>query len=170
MGKGIIIPVKRFVQMYLSQINEIYKDGDVECDALYKIVQKFVNLKYDVSSLGHDALESRDGDMQALDNTPNMEAFEIIQEWRKESYPEDLPIQTLGCGDLMFIGIYETLGDAELSYYVKTPELLYSLPAFIPAMIKCYTTLNEQDCSDLETIFGQKACIWTFATDCACCG
>lgn len=171
MGKGIIIPVKKFVQMYLSEINKIFEDGNDEHEALDKIVKEFVNEKYEVSSLGHDALESRHGDMQALDKTPNMKAFNQIQEWRKESYPKDLPIQSLSCGgDLMFIGVYMPLGDAELSYYVKAPEIIYSLPAFIPHIIDCYETLKQYDYSDLEKTFGQEACIWTFTSDCACCG
>ena len=172
MGKGIIIPVKIFVKRYLAQIQEIYTDGDDEVQALEQIVKKYIGEQYCVSSLGHDALESRHGNMQVLDGTTNMEAFELLQKMKIEAkdMSDDLPILSLHCGDLMFIGHYESLGSSEFEYYIKTPEVLYGLPALIPDIIRCYSKYIDMDCSQLQTIFEQNPCIWTFAPDCHCCG
>lgn len=97
----------------------------------------------------------------------------MIKKWQKIEGEDntDIPITSLGCGKLMFIGYYESIcDDREFSWYIKAPEIIYGLPALIPSIIRCYNKYKDYDCSNLEETFGQTPCIWTFAQDCACCG
>ena len=106
------------------------------------------------------------------------ELFEGVQKgfplkWRKQASKnnDEFPISSLGCGDLMFIGHCKDLEPGgEFGYYIKTPELLYSLPALLPEIISYSAELAKMDVYNLKTIFGQEPCIWTFASDCHCCG
>lgn len=171
MGKGIIIPVKRFVRHFLDTVKEFHTDGGDDTETLEKVAKKRLGPDYMICSLGHDALESRDGDMQVFeDDDDHREAFDMIKEWRKEvAKDNDLPITSLWCGDLMFVGYHKSL-EREFSYYVKAPEILYGMAAILPKIVEIYPIMKNADCSKLEEEFGQKPCIWTFAPDCACCG
>lgn len=173
LGKGIIVPVKTFVRKYLDEINAIFTDGEDDEEFLTNFIKNKFGDEFDLSKLGHDALESRHKDMSILDGTDNMQAFNQIKKCLEleKSNHTDLPIDSLGCGDLMFIGYYESIcTDCEFSWYVKAPEIIYGLPALIPTIIKCYNKYKDLDCLKLENEFGQTSCIWTFAQDCACCG
>ncbi len=172
MGKGIIIPVKLFVIQYSKEIEGIFEEGEDEVEFLTKLVEKFIGKEYQVSKIGHDAFDSRDG-MKLLECSENEIAYQIIKEWRTQAKKndDDLPISSLGCSDLMFIGRFKNLepGD-EFGNYIKTPDLLYSLPALLPEIISYSLQLAKMDVSILQSIFGQPPCIWTFADDCHCCG
>ena len=172
MGKGIIIPVKQFVIQYLKEIEGIFNEGEDEQEFLTEVVKKFIGAEYLVCPIGHDAFDSRYG-MELLENSENAIAYKMIKKWRKQAKKnnDELPISGLGCGDLMFIGHCKTLEPGgEFGYYIKTPELLYSLPALLPEIISYSLELAKVDVSSLQTIFGQQPCIWTFASDCHCCG
>jgi hypothetical protein len=180
MGKGIIVPVRVFVKHFLKEINEIYTENIVyEHEIVEKIVKKYIG-DYKICTLGHDAFMGRHGlifDM--FEDTPNERSANRIgalmsnkqydENDENDENDEKLPFDSLGCSDLMFIGYFINIGPSELSYYIKAPEVIYSLAACIPLIIKHYPILLSKDCSSLN-IFNQEACIWTFASDCCCCG
>jgi hypothetical protein len=179
MGKGVIIPVKLIVKEYLTEIIRISKEKNIDMESYFgeildQIVQEQFGKNFKVSQLAHNALESRHGDMCALGDSDNSIAYTTIQKMIKEAdliNNNDLPITDFGCGTLLFIGQFNDLDEVgELSYYVKLPELLYSLPAFLPQIVRDYPILMNVDCSALQEKFEQLPCIWTFTNDCHCCG
>jgi hypothetical protein len=192
MGKGIIVPVRTFVKHFLKEINEIHKPS-FEHETLQEIVKKYIG-DYEICSIGHDAFKGRHGFISDMfENTPNESMIERIgdmisgkekedeekeekeEEEREEDEEEEeqkednLPFVSLGCGDLIFIGHFNNICPNELSYYIKAPEVIYSLAACIPLIVKYYPILLAKECKSLN-IFEQEARIWTFATDCCCCG
>ena len=71
----------------------------------------------------------------------------------------------------VFIGKYEDIcGGMELTYYPKVPEVIYSIAGMIPLIMKHYPVLQKLRLPEIESIFEQPACIWTFSNDCECCG
>lgn len=95
--------------------------------------------------------------------------FDSLLQTDEQKSKEDLPIY--GYTDLMFIGKMKTIeSDGEFSYYVKAPEIIYGLTGLLDSIVQIYPTLKTFDCSDLEQALKLKPSIWTFASDCACCG
>ena len=76
----------------------------------------------------------------------------------------------------MFIGVNTNVLEEKvgLSWYTKSPEIVYSLPAALKKMTKFYIENQEKrlDFGEKFTqmIKGQKSRIWTFHVDCTCCG
>lgn len=182
-GKGIIIPVSMFVRNFKTQILEkINADEDEFPDPIKifgEIVAEQLGQNFVVESVGHDAFESRHGRMDIFDDTEHQKAFEHLKKLREAEKTENgnlLPpgledYETIGCSDLMFIGVYKEIeanGGGEFDYYVKTSELLYGLAVLIPSLIKCYQELTPLNTSALDHL--APSCIWTFAPDCHCCG
>ena len=179
LGKGIIVPVAIFVYKHRAYIKTTYEDGDDELETLISVVHHVYGEEYTASPLGHDAFQSRhsnkNGAMQMLVGN-NEQAIKQVNRLRKKlTKPQykDLPFDSLGCGDLMFIGYHKTVeaeDNAEFEYYVKVSELLYGLPSLLDGLIEAYIEMKTKECLKLVGEFGQQPCIWTFATDCACCG
>lgn len=161
-GLGIIVPIGYFEHKFKSQI--LRADLEDSEDDYQRLVQKLTG-DDDIKAifLGHDAFDGRDGvfDMDVLDGVENSTSLEQIKNLLAE-YPSTL-------GTLMFIGYVRDLESAELSYSVKTSELLYGLPGFLNEIVQYYLELckTEIDLSALQ--INQKALIWTFAHDCCQC-
>lgn len=179
-GKGIIIPTVRFISKYLDEIRALCNPSSSHVDAqkiISTIVKRHFGDDYDICPLGHDAFECR-ADHSMLDvfgNTAHAAAYEIIKHWRDELRlvsTSDFPFTSVGMGDLMFIGRFKTLDahGGEFNYYVGTSELLYGLSALLPQIVAYYGELSQPNYEILGTTFGQQPCIWTFASDCHCCG
>lgn len=173
LGKGIIIPVKVFMDKYMDEIRELHKQDCHDIDLIYDIIKRHFGEEFTVSQLGHDALESRNGMNDVLGNTINSEIYLKIKELRdniKREYIE--PFEYLSAEGLIFIGKHTELDkhNGEFGYYLKTPELIYGLTALIPQIISYSVELTTFDTSILEKEFDQTPCIWTFTNDCACCG
>ena len=67
-GKGIIVPVKIFVKKYLKYIPkncDEYDDEDIR-KLFDKIIKRRLGQSFELSSLGHDALVSRDGEIGTI--------------------------------------------------------------------------------------------------------
>jgi len=155
LGKGIIIPLTRLVREHTPLLLELTSDPDI----LFEGIRTQIGKQYELTTLGHDAFDSRHGHMDVFDGMKNMDAYNLIKKWQKEEENQEL----------VFVGLYKELTGGEMSYRVETPELLYSLPAFLPEIVEYYPVLQSTDLSSLEVTFGQPVCIWTFGTDCACC-
>ena len=178
MGKGIVVPVNLFVAKYRKEVEECYKDKKegYELETIQEVVKKYIG-DYEVCTIGHDAFEGRHGlCLDMFDETESEKSAERISELiyiGKEFVPEDgeeLPFDSVHCSSLIFIGHFvDICGKNELSYYLKAPEVIYSLAACIPLIVKHYPSLSAKDCASLN-VFAQEACIWTFAPDCCCCG
>lgn len=170
-GKGIIMKISvlaKFLQDKGQEVDEDMMDMDIA-----ERVEKYFEKKYSVIVLGHDAFESRHG--HVTDESDGFEcpeaAAQVQDDLDSEKKNNEYGIPRYP--SLVFIGYHEDLAppDGDLSYYVKTPELLYSLITFVPKIIKVYPILHEKDCRELEEMFGRKATMWTFASDCCfCCG
>lgn len=178
MGKGIVVPVNLFVAKYRKEVEELYKNRKgYELETLQEVVKKYIG-DYEVVTMGHDAFEGRHGLVfHMFEDTNNEKSSQRIAELidvGKKYVSEDekeLPFASVHCSDLIFIGHFvDICGNNELSYYIKAPEVIYSLAACIPLIVKHYPSLSEKDCSSLNNVFDQEACIWTFAPDCCCCG
>lgn len=174
MGKGIIIPISVFVRKYKEQIMEIYeKDTNQDEEEIVKdIVKKYIG-DYNVCRLGHDAFEGRHGLIfDIFEETENEEnALKVcnLLESAKLENNSDLPFKSIFCSEVIFIGHFVDICKNELSYYLKAPEVIYSLASFIPQIIKEYPILIAKEYAGLN-IFDQEANVWTFAADCCCCG
>ena len=118
--------------------------------------------------VGHDAFESRHGDMNVLANTKN---YEIIKEIRSLQKTElDVKFESVHCSNLIFIGSYKEIGSGEFEYYIKAPEVIYGLTSLLDDIVEILPIIKKKDCTKLTKLFNQDVCIWTFAPDCACCG
>jgi hypothetical protein len=183
LGKGIIVPVARFIRHYLKEILALYPDEDAFDYPSYRtfydqIVKKYIGSKYEAVLLGDDALTSgHNNGMGALrDDSLYANSIYTIRKWQKQESPDrnDYPYNLSFKGALLFIGVCKDLDEGgELSYYVKGAELLYSLPNFIPQIIAYYPVLMQTTMTRLEksrTAGNQRPLIWTFASDCLCCG
>jgi len=155
------------------------RKSDLDAEVIFsEIIKEILGDQYAVTSVGHDAFESRHGHMDILDGTDQALALKKLLKIRKEErdkkneFPNNLhEYLTFGCSDLMFIGVYEELKvPGEFEYYVKTPEVIYGLPAIIPAIMNVYPRLLNTTLKELEVEFDQTSYIWTFAEDCHCCG
>lgn len=77
LGKGIILPVKMFVRKYLEEVNIALANDEDEDE--YSLLQLIAKQKFgediEISSLGHDALESRHGNMSVFGDTDNAKSF-----------------------------------------------------------------------------------------------
>lgn len=158
-GKGIILTSQEFYDRYKDQCNskdfDITKPSYVLGDIIQEIIKECVG-DFKVVSLGHDAF-NYDNPMGVFDRTPNAEYI------RKGSHP-------YGEEDLFFIGINHNLDSAEYNYNPSAPEMLYGLAAFMDEIVEIYPKLKASDCTALSDAFDRKACIWTYACDCICCG
>lgn len=173
LGKGIIVPHNIFIKTNEKIIKNIMKgmkkpyDG---FDILDRAVKKIYGQEYEFSPIGHDAFNSRSGSMEIFtnDNEINFIAIKNLLKIKIDS--DSLPFDFPSCGELIFIGKYQSIEANDMEYYVKTPELLYGLPALLPSLIKVYQKMIKIKCDELINEFNQTPCIWTFATDCHCCG
>ena len=175
MGKGIVVPIKLFVQKFKKEVEEFHREG-YEQETVEKVVKKYIG-DFQVSTLGHDAFEGRHGfvfDMFAdteNEKAGNKIAKLISQSKEKEDEDQNLPFTTIFCSSLIFIGHFVEICHNDLSYYLKAPEVIYSLAACLPLIMKHYPELYQKDCSSLDDLFKrQQACVWTFTNDCCCCG
>ena len=169
MGKGIVIPINIFVQRFKEEIK--LENNQDELALVKEIVKKYIG-DYDVCTLGHDAFQGRHGLVfEMFEDSANEKEAERITQLIKDSklITETLPFTNIFCSSLIFIGHFEDITPNELSYYLKAPEVIYSIASFIPLIMKYYPFLMEKDCASLN-VFDQQACIWTFAPDCSCCG
>lgn len=180
-GKGIIVPVKRFVKIFLKQILEAAPEEGGEDKIMMDpeeffttIVKDNISRSLSVKILGHDAFTGREGkytSMDVLDRTDNQDALVLVEKWLKEPaggvYPFHLPL----LGDLLFIGRSKEL-KPEFSYRIEAPEVIYGLPALLPELCEYYMIWRDKPLPKLQRskLAGkQKVAIWTFATDCCCC-
>lgn len=175
-GKGIIIPVKIFVNHFKSAVITDYNSDDKHSgfsrEATLGNIVATIRPDLKIINLGHDALETRFGigvpECDEADD--NYEACVVIRQMIKDAISlPDLDIDYEPNSDLVFIGVFSEICDAELSYRIKVPEVIYGLPAFIPGLIRGYNKYSVIQIPELAAIFGQQPCIWTFAPDCACC-
>jgi len=144
MGKGIIIPIELFKQKFPELDVGEMNDSDM----------KSLGFSHQLVTLGHDAFESRNKNMCGC----------MLE-------GEDRPALDDYIGkELMFIGKYMGICDGELSYYIKAPEVIYSMAGMVQNIAKALPELNEYDTTDIEKLFDVKSAIWTFTNDCCCCG
>lgn len=174
MGNGILISTTEFVKMFEKEFEDsVYQDG---IEIAVDIIKRQFGGKYEISLLGHDALTSRDGDMDIFTDTVHHETFYQIKNQKKEKYeiPASLEEKTFfGCGDIFFIGVREEIsanGGGEFEYYIKSSEVIYGLAVLLPSIVKLYPELQKVDVEPLRSTFHQNPCIWTFTDDCHCCG
>jgi hypothetical protein len=174
MGKGIILPVSVFVRRFLKEIQELTADKAtdgceqeiIEEEIIEEIVKKYIG-DYEVCTIGHDAFNGRYGSIaEMFDGT---DAFDNIITSESDVDNSDLPFTSIHCSTAIFIGYYKSIAPNDLGYYIKAPEVIYSIAAFIPLILKHYPVLLAKECTSLN-IFNQEAHIWTFALDCCCCG
>jgi len=191
LGKGVVVPVEYFVRKYLGYFKEHYDGGD-EWEVIDSLIkEKFGDDGVKWCQVGHDAFEGRGGLMKISLLDKNMKAVEQIMgyvddglEWdydkdsgsdhKRSEDLEEIPVETVGVGGkFLFIGYFEEIESddgGEFSHYVKAPEIIYSLAALIPSMMEIYPRLLEKKCDKLEEEFKQSMGIWTFTSDCCCCG
>ena len=165
-GKGVILTLPQIIAALADDLplDRDLDDWNDDWDPLAYLIQEKFNGKYDTIRLGHDALRSRSGTLvPALDDYKHRDVIDAIAEWRAESEINDRM-------QLFFVGIAKELEGGEMEYYVSAPELMYSLPAYLPELVEYYPILKAKKVPDLEEFFDQKATIWTFTTDCFCCG
>jgi len=178
MGKGIFIPINIFAKKFPEEIKEYLKNKSNDepgWEVVEAIVKKHMGSQYEATQTGHDVLKSRrglvlsqtyDGDEE---REPSMDCiYKMIEESEGMLTEEHNPMNS---SDIVFIGKEESLMNGnELSYYVDSPEIIYSLAYMAPTIAYHYPILDKLEMPELEKLFGQKACIWTFTTDCTCCG
>lgn len=181
-GNGIIIPSNFFIRIFLKEIKELQKDCFSD-DDLTQIVKKYINKDFECCTLGHDAFEGRHGENDVFDILSEDEDYKkstdkILEMIRIENVKNDkneLANMRFG-GDLMFIGICDSvLENVELSWYVKGPEILYTLPVALKKMTKFFIKNNNKKIEYPQKFFQlfgeQESKIWTFHSDCLeCCG
>lgn len=187
-GKGIIVTAKIFIEVFAGEIKE---HADNEEDNIYVpdlvqiLVKKHFGEEFDGYVLGHDAFDARHGtvfellmEMDEYKETCEqiLDIDDVDSDQEKEDDKPFSPIHEFS-GKYIFIGISESVLDpnVQLSWYVKGPEILYSLPAALKTMVKFYMTHSEKDIefpTKIHQLFGnQKPLIWTFHIDCTeCCG
>lgn len=172
MGKGIVVTNKIFASLFAKELDKLDEDDLMQPESIEEMINKRTLGNYMVKGMGHDAFRSRHGNMGVLDRTKN---YEIVQKLKKSlectTEPETNNLPELACGSpYIFIGFYEFLEGGEFDYYIGAPEVIYGLPALLDEIVELVPRLREKDCSEISNLFNQKACIWTFAQDCACCG
>jgi hypothetical protein len=172
MGKGIVVPVNLFVAKYREEVEKIYKEKGqgYELETIQEVVKKYIG-DYDVCTMGHDAFEG--GCLEMFEDSRSEESASRIQELigeGKEYKGEHLPFDSVHCTSLIFIGHFVNICNNELSSHPAASEVIYSMAACIPSIVKHYPLLLAKDCSSLNNVFDQEACVWTFAPDCCCCG
>lgn len=168
MGKGVILSTDILLEKFKLLIPELLEKHDQDHWIVLDIlIKSHIDPKMTLCFLGHDAFESRSNLMKVLDGTPNSRAMSSIIKWK---YDNDNKTNETGY-KLCFVGIYEDLDcDGEFEYRVKTPELLYGLPAVIPLIVQLYPKLLSENYANLAKLAPeQEPCIWTFAGDCHCC-
>jgi hypothetical protein len=172
LGKGIIIPVKLFSQIFRMEL-ENTNTTDYTEEIFNQIVRQKIDPELTISGIGHDAFEGRHGKIfDMFSDTEHQESIDVLAEMiEKAKTITDVKYQTLNCGDLMFIGHCRNLGQNEFNYYIRNPsEIIYGFSHLLRDVIKYYPELEQKDLSALEEVFGQKSKMWTFADDCCCCG
>lgn len=182
-GKGVIIPVTYFMSIFLENLelardsakeeNPDYVEFEFDEDFILKCIFEKTGIKYNFSPLGHDAFDSRNGTMNILGGTKNSKVFNQIKELKSKKYENinDDFCCVVGTGDLIFIGFYTDLNEGgEFEYYVKAPEIIYGLTSLLDQILEVVPKLKEKKCTELEKLFNQEALIWSFASDCSCCG
>jgi hypothetical protein len=189
MGKGVFISAEIFVMKYTNQINDYVnnykeKSRSLECREIFSyIVKTYIDPKCEVYPLGHDAFEARHGNVFDFIEFPNDEEKKdridacksiklMIDESKSNQISDKMNDQIDGeMSDILFIGCTENIcEDFELGYYVKAPEIIYTMSAMIPNIIKYHPILKDIKFDNLEEVFSQPPCIWIFSTDCCCCG
>ncbi len=172
-GKGILMPYWRFIQLHLlTQVDEHTTPKELDA-AIDKFLKKS-GPDYELIHLGHDAFEGDGYRNFVISNLFEDEQSKIIIENEKlqkekpdfSHYPDDAFLD-----QLVFIGKFHTLSPAgdDFSSRPKAPELIYGLATLLPKLVNCYMALQKGDYKNLEETFTQTAHIWTFASDCACC-
>jgi hypothetical protein len=71
--------------------------------------------------------------------------------------------------DVWFIGKYIDITTEELSGHVKAPELIYAMSTMFSKITLNYPVINALEFPDIENVFDQPACLWSFSVDCTCC-
>lgn len=172
LGKGVIVVADDLLPVLVDSIPTEF-EGDhediiYELDLLSEAIERKFGRSYELIKLGHDAFRQIEGGVpQALEGDYEI-ALSRIQEWRDENEQAEGYHKT----DVFFIGTakeLEGLQGEEFSHRVGAPELLYSLPAFLPDIVAYYPVLQKERMPDLEEAFNQPALIWTFAGDCVGC-
>nr|QBK89836.1 MAG: hypothetical protein LCPAC101_01190 [Pithovirus LCPAC101] len=167
LGKGVIIPINMFIEMF----NDYFKDKEeTDVEFMEYVLKKETGKSYQVSVVGHDAFKSRGGNMDVLSETKNYDIVQDIKKLDKKYKKIDIDCCLVGCGTLIFIGFYESLGKGEFEYYPEASEIIYGLTSLLDDIVAFLPLLKEKDCTSLTKTFNQNSCIWTFAPDCACCG
>lgn len=167
LGKGVIISVKVFYEKFKEEIEEMMKTK-TDCHEIANLLIKKHIGNYEMSTLGHDAFQGRHGFVfDMFENADQEESCDMISSMMQDMQDKLDSKFSLGCGDMMFIGAHYTISEVDLSYYIKAPEVIYSIASFIPNIMKYYPILNTMN---MDEIFGQKPKIWTFTDDCCCCG
>lgn len=164
MGKGIILSSKILKEIYRDELAKALPDFDIEesireyVNELNELIEK-IDIKFQICILGHDAFDSFGNrhDMGVLDGKNE----KIYRELKNREDPDD---------DLVFIGICDEICGGDFSWYPTAPEIFYGLTTFLPQIVEYYPKLIKNDVSVLGQIFHQTPCIWTFTTDCCCCG
>jgi hypothetical protein len=175
-GKGVIIPVKFFIEIFKKEIEELLvgpKDRYDAHDYFDEIVKKHIHEDYKICILGHDAFDGRNGtmlDMFYSDPSDNAESAEMIEELIQDATHFNDPFDCLYADNLMFIGRFEDIKGPEFNWYVNAPEIIYGIAALLPSLMKLYPKYQEFSCHALAEWCEQKPCIWTFTCDCCCCG
>ena len=161
MGKGIFLPLEFLIRHY----HRILWDATTQTDDLLdNPCETIQTLSDHMKALYGDDIELIDVGHDALD-----------QDYQALKYVDDYcnalkHIRSLGKTDkLVFIGQYVEMNGSEMGWGVTKPELLYSLPVFLPKLVEWYPRLDVLNLEFLQTVFGQKPLIWTFAGDCCCC-
>jgi len=174
-GNGIIVPTSLFVKLFWEDIQKQMEDplftGDY-VELMTQVVKKHINENFECQMLGSDAFESRSGRMGVLDILGEVEGYQdstakIAKMWLEDEDPH--PLEDF-MSELMFIGICETVMDnTDLSWYVKGPEILYSLPAALKRMTQFYMQHHDKQLNFGEKYFDlfgqQESKIWTFHND-----
>ena len=166
MGKGIIVPYQHLVNMNLEELRSYDELEDLTLDNyeehdfkefLEEIIQDKHSIEFEISFLGHDALEFRHGFCET-----------IIFDGERKSVLEYL--KRYKDTTLVFVGKYRSIPcDGEFSCHVEAPEVVYSMAALLPGIMEIYPELLAADCDKLKKICNQEPHIWTFTNDCTCC-
>lgn len=169
-GKGVVIPVRFFFEIFKKEIAEIPNENMLGENEFNKIVQKFIGPEYQTCPLGHDAFDGRHGPIfDMFEEMENEESALMIADLIEDakSMPE---CNSYHDSHLMFIGKLDSIEGPDFSYYVKAPEIIYGLAALLPSIVKLYPKYQNMTCQELSDWCEQKPCIWTFIGDCCCCG
>lgn len=177
MGKGIITSFGVLEKLFENELTEefiVSHRGDM-CQTLDSLAKKRLGKDYSVIFLGHDAFSSRRGNMDILANSEDFELqkqLDSISYWKQKHQEGKGNNHFFNSFVLCFIGICDEIESTggEFGYLVKTPELLYGLPALLPSIIKLYIRLEAEKCEELSKFYpGLTPRIWTFGGDCHCC-